>query len=76
MRSVLCWYVWQELAVKMLPRTHHADAKREREYNSPALGRGEWSASHPGRALPPRMEPRYPLDRRVGGSQSCSEHRG
>jgi hypothetical protein len=37
--------------------------------------RGEWSASCPGRALPPRMESRYPLDRRLGGLHSWSVHR-
>jgi hypothetical protein len=41
-----------------------------------ALDGGEWSASHPGCALPPGKEPRYPLDRRLGGPQSRSGHRG
>jgi hypothetical protein len=35
-----------------------------------ALGGGEWSASHPGR-FTPRESPWYPLDRRLGGPQSC-----
>jgi len=35
------------------------------------LERGEWSASHPGRSLPPRKT-RYPLYRRLGGPQSRS----
>jgi hypothetical protein len=30
---------------------------------------GDWSASRTGHALPPGKEPRYPLDRRLGGSQ-------
>jgi hypothetical protein len=37
---------------------------------------GELLATRPGRALPPAKEPRYPLDRRLGGSQSWSGHRG
>jgi hypothetical protein len=36
-----------------------------------ALFGGEWSASRPG-----RFTPRYPLDRRLGGPQSWSGHRG
>jgi hypothetical protein len=31
---------------------------------------GEWSASGPVRALHPENDPRYSLDRRLGGSQS------
>jgi hypothetical protein len=30
---------------------------------------GEWSASCPGRALPPGKDPRHPSDRRLGGPQ-------
>jgi len=37
---------------------------------------GEWSASRPGRALPRGKDPRYPLDRRLGGLQSRSGRRG
>jgi hypothetical protein len=55
----------------------------ERMYSSysfltSALDGGEWSASasRPGRALPPGKEPRYPLDRRLGGPQSRSGRRG
>jgi len=33
---------------------------------------GEWSASRPGRALSRGKDPRYPLDRRLGGPQSRS----
>jgi hypothetical protein len=36
---------------------------------------GEWSASRPGRALPPEKDPRYPLDRRLDGPQSWSGHK-
>jgi hypothetical protein len=44
----------------------------ERRYSSysyltSALDGGEWSASRPGRALPPGKEPRFPLNRRLGG---------
>jgi hypothetical protein len=53
----------------------------ERRYSSysfstSALDRGEWSASRPGRALPRGKDPQYPLDRRLGGPQSRSGHRG
>jgi hypothetical protein len=37
---------------------------------------GEWSASRPGRILPPGKNPLYPLDRTLGGPQRRSEHRG
>jgi hypothetical protein len=37
---------------------------------------GERSASLPGRSLHPGKRLRYPLDRRLGGSQSRSGHRG
>jgi hypothetical protein len=40
------------------------------------LDAGKWSASRPGCALPPGKEPQYPLDRRLGGPQSWSWHRG
>jgi hypothetical protein len=44
----------------------------ERRYSScsfltSALDGHEWSASRPGRALPWGKDPRYPLDRRLGG---------
>jgi hypothetical protein len=39
-----------------------------------ALDGGEWSASHPGRALPRGKDHRYPLYRRLGGPQSRSGH--
>jgi hypothetical protein len=53
----------------------------ERRYSSysfftSALDGDEWSASRPGRALPPGKGPRYPLYRRLGGPQSRSGHRG
>jgi hypothetical protein len=38
-----------------------------------ALDGGQWSASRPGRALPLGKDPRYPLDRRLGGPQIWSE---
>jgi hypothetical protein len=37
---------------------------------------GGWSASSPARALALEKDPRYPLDRRPGGPQSRSGHRG
>jgi hypothetical protein len=36
----------------------------------------EWSESRCGCALPPGKDPRFPLDRRLGGLQSWSGHRG
>jgi hypothetical protein len=61
--------------------THHAGAWGERMYSSysfttSALDGGEWSASHPGRALAPGKGRPYPLYRRLGGPQSRSGHRG
>jgi hypothetical protein len=36
-----------------------------------------WVVSRPGRALPPGVrDPRYPVDRRLGGPQGWSGHRG
>jgi hypothetical protein len=60
-----------------LSRYRVAGAKEERKYSSysfltSALNAGEGSASFPGRALPPGKNPRYPLDRRLDGSQSWS----
>jgi hypothetical protein len=43
-------------------------------FTTSALDVGEWSASRPGRALPPGKDPRYPLARRLGGPQSRSGH--
>jgi hypothetical protein len=45
-------------------------------FTTSALDGGDWSASRPGRSLPPGKGPRYPFDRRLGGPQSRSEHRG
>jgi hypothetical protein len=63
------------------PATRHGGPWGERRYNSysfliSALDGGEWSALRPGRALPRGKDPRYPLYRRLGGSQSRSGHRG
>jgi hypothetical protein len=65
-----------------LSRYRHADDKGERRYSSylfltSKLDEGEWSAlRRPGRALPWGKEPLYPLDRKLGGPQSWSGHRG
>jgi hypothetical protein len=53
----------------------------ERRYSSyslltSALDGGEWSASRLCRALPRGKDPRYPLNRRLGGPQSWSGQRG
>jgi hypothetical protein len=57
------------------PDTRHGGAWGERRYNSysfltSALDGGEWSASRPGRSLPPEKDLRYPLYRKLGGPQS------
>jgi hypothetical protein len=62
---------------KVLQHTYGgAGGGRYRSYSftASALDRGEWSASRPVRAL--AQDPRYPLDRRLGGPQSRSGHRG
>jgi hypothetical protein len=41
-----------------------------------ALDGGEWSASRPGRFIPKEKARWYPLDRRLGGSQSRSGRGG
>jgi hypothetical protein len=61
--------------------TRHEGAWMEWRYSSysfstSALDGGEWSASRPGRALAPGKDPRYQVDRRLGGPQSRSGHRG
>jgi hypothetical protein len=40
-----------------------------------AVDIGEWPVSRPVHVLPPGKDPRYSLDRRLGGPQSWSEHR-
>jgi hypothetical protein len=62
-------------------RYRHAGAKGENKYSSylfltSALDGGEWSAPRSGRALRPRKDPRYPLDRKLGESQSWSGRKG
>jgi hypothetical protein len=56
----------------------HQQWKRHNSYSvlTSALHVDKWSASRPDRSLAPGMDPRYPLDRRLGGPQSWSEHRG
>jgi hypothetical protein len=43
---------------------------------TPALDGGEWTASRPGRFTPRENSPWYPLDRRLGGTQSRSGRGG
>jgi hypothetical protein len=86
---VICWpehrrRSWQKKYSsnkKSNPATRHSGAWGERRYISysfltSALDGGKWSASRPGRALPPGKDPRYPLYRRLCGPQSRSGHRG
>jgi hypothetical protein len=78
--DLFCVEQLREVQAK-LSRYLHADAKEERRYSSysfltSALDGCEWSASRPGRALPAGKNLRYPLDRRLGGPQSWSGHRG
>jgi hypothetical protein len=58
----------------------HAGAKGEKRYRCYslilALHKGEWSVSRPGCDLPAGKCFRFPLDRRLGGPQSWSGHRG
>jgi hypothetical protein len=65
---------------KKLPLYRYAGDKGERTYSSytfttRAPDGGERLASGPGCAFTPKKGPRYPLDRRLGGSQYRSEHR-
>jgi hypothetical protein len=53
------------------PATHHGGAWGERRHRSYsfltlALDRGEWSASRPGRALPPGKGPPVPIVQEAG----------
>jgi hypothetical protein len=62
------------------PTARHEGIWGERRYSSSlflisALDGSDWSASRPGRALPPGKWPRYPLYRRLGGPQSRSGQR-
>jgi hypothetical protein len=65
---------------KKVKKSHYTPLRRLEEwryssYSFPnsALDEGEWSASRPGRALPRRKDPRYPLYRRLGGTQRLEE---
>jgi hypothetical protein len=56
---------------KSSPATRHWGAWGERRYSSypfttSALDRGEWSASRPGRGLPPRKGPPVPIVQEAG----------
>jgi hypothetical protein len=67
-----CIFV-QSLKVEKLSRYHHEGDKRDRRCSSysfltSAVDGSEWSASRPGRVLPPEKGSRYSLDRRLGGT--------
>jgi hypothetical protein len=64
-----------------IPATRHAGMLVYGSYSyhslsTTAVDGGERSASRPDRALPPGKGPRYPLCRRLGGTQSRWGHRG
>jgi hypothetical protein len=65
---------------KTVPEHTYGSAGGDRmssySFTTSALDGDEWSGSRPGRPLPPGKDPRYPLDRRLGGSQSQSGHKG
>jgi hypothetical protein len=68
-----------DIKTKEVPEhTTEAQGRRCSSYSfmTSALDGGEWSVSLPGRALPPGEGPPYPLDRRLGGPQSRSGHKG
>jgi hypothetical protein len=63
------------------PATRHGGVWGGRRYSSYSfltseLDGGEWSASRPAALYPRGKDPRYPLDRRLGGPQSRSGSRG
>jgi hypothetical protein len=72
--------VYRATARERCPATRHGGSWGERRYSffsfwTSALDGGKWSASRLGRALPPGIDPRYPLDRRLGGPESRSGRR-
>jgi hypothetical protein len=76
-----CYFIVGHAVKLKLSRYRHAGDKGERKYSSysfltSALDGSEWSASLPGRALPPVKDPRYLLYRRLGGPQSWYGHSG
>jgi hypothetical protein len=63
------------------PATRHGGTLVQRSYSSysfstSAIDGGEWSASRPGRALPPGKGPPVPIVQEAGWPQSRSGHRG
>jgi hypothetical protein len=60
-----------EHVYKSCPATCHRGTRGDRRYSScsfltSTLDGGEWSASRPGRALPPRKEPPVPIEQEAG----------
>jgi hypothetical protein len=70
--------IYKDNKAVSIPPCRHQGGERKSSYwfLTSALDGGEWSASRPGRALPPGKGPRYPLYRRLDGSQGRSGHRG
>jgi hypothetical protein len=75
--SNLCVKVIKSKAVPLSPCRRQEEMKySSNTFLTSLLDAGEWSASQPSRALLSRNRSRYPLDRRLVGPHSWSEHRG
>jgi hypothetical protein len=79
-KSKACAWKQQHKKVNC-PAIRHEGAWGERRYSSysvltSALDRGEWSASRPGRALPPDKGPQVPIVEEIGEPQSRSGRKG
>jgi hypothetical protein len=64
--TILLAYIYIYIYIKSSPATCHGGTWGERRYSSysfltSALDGGEWSASRPGRTLPPGKEPPVPI---------------
>jgi hypothetical protein len=68
---ITSWIILHQLVKKSSPVTRHGGAWGKRRYSSysfttSALDGGEWSASHPGRALPLEKGPPVPIVQEAG----------
>jgi hypothetical protein len=76
-----CIFISLESKNKAVPLLTVQVLRCERRYSAysfltSALDGAEWSASCPSHVLPPGKDSRYLLDRRLGGPQTWSGHRG